>query len=796
MPHSLTTHACRARADRAFAPSRMTALLVAIPLLLGSSGLAQSPPPHTPAVLCAQSDPDCTGCGKAAMWARRAALGLTMSDEALEVPQEALGDTDLVHVDLDLEILPASTSLAGTCTLTLRSLTSNLTEFTFRLRSNLVISSATINGTPVSVAEVSTTTRVATLDRAYANGEMLAITIAYAGPAVSRGFGSIEFQQTPAGNPIIATLSEAFYAYTWWPAKEGDVGQPGDMRDKATFDLAITAPAALTSVSNGMLQGIDTLSGNRRRFRWSTDYPQAIYLAAFGSSVYNAWTVNHTLLDGRTMPVQFYIYPESDTPENRAGWEVCLPAMDVFESLFGPYPFSNEKYGMYQFPANGGMEHQTMTGQGVFLDYVSVHELAHQWWGDDVTCQTWSDIWLNEGFATYSEALFEEFRPGSSGSPALYLAMAQRRPSNVAGMVYRTDTSSNTPIFSGNSVYRKGAWVVHMLRTVLGDQVFFESLRAYRATYQGSAATTVQFRDSVEQTTGRDLDRFFDQWVFGIGAPAFAYGAQSFSVNGKAYSRVHIRQTQPATYGVNGLFHLPINLRVDSAQGSVTRTVFVDAATDFFVVPAIGSATVTGVALDEFDLMLSTDKVPETYTPGPPVVVETSPIPGEEFPTETPPLNVSIYFSEPVNINTTHVTLTGPLGAVARTFAYDAGLRRVRLTPTAPLTPGEYTVTVSAAVVSTAGARGLDGDVVGNVLPSGDGAAGGAAVITFTVAQPVLPPCLADFDGSGTVDPDDLSDYIACYFQVPPCAGADVSGDGNVDPDDLADFIGVYFAGC
>jgi methionine-rich copper-binding protein CopC len=778
-------HRRHRRGGLAIASWLTAALVVATPWVAAQSPLS-----------CVSHDPECTGCGKAAMLAQRLARGLPTTDEALEVPQEALGDTDLLHVDLDVEIIPATTSLAGTCTLTLRSVTGNLSEFTFRLRENLVISSATIGGVPVNVATVSTTTRVATLDRAYAQGETFSITIVYAGPAISRGFGSIEFQQTPGGNPIIATLSEAFYAYTWWPAKEGDVGQPGDMSDKATFDLAITAPAALTSVSNGLLQGIDTLSGDRRRFRWSTGYPQAIYLAALGSSVYNTWTVNHTLLDGRTMPVQFYIYPESDSAENRAGWEVCLPAMDVFESLFGPYPFGNEKYGMYQFPFSGGMEHQTMTGQGVFIDEVTVHELAHQWWGDDVTCRTWSDIWLNEGFATYSEALFEEFRPGSSGTAALYLAMAQRRPGNVSGAVYRTDTSSNNTIFSGNSVYRKGAWVLHMLRTVLGDQAFFEAVRAYRATYQGAAATTAQFRDSVEQATGRDLDRFFDQWVFGTGAPAFAYGSQAFTVNGKAYARVHIRQTQPAGFGVNGLFHVPINLRVDSAQGSVTRTVYADAATDYFVVRAIGSAGVTGVALDEFDLVLATDKVPEAYTPGPPVVVETSPNPGEAFAAEAPPSSVSIYFSEPVGVNTSHVTLTGPAGVVARSFAYDAGLRRVRLTPLAPLLPGLYTVMVSASVVSTAGGRGLDGEVVGNVLPSGDGGVGGAAVITFTVASPVVPPCLADFDGSGTVDPDDLSDYIACYFAAPPCVGADFSGDGNVDPDDLSDFIAIYFTGC
>ncbi|MBL8758793.1 MAG: hypothetical protein JNK35_10225 [Phycisphaerae bacterium] len=768
----------------------VSAALAAFPL---AAATALQP---TPQPICPTHDPDCTGCGKAAALARRVALGLPTTDEALQTPLEALGDTDLLHVNLDLEILPASTALAGTCTLTLRSLTDNLTQFTFRLRNNFTISSATINGAPVSVATSGTTTRIATLDRPYNAGENFAITIVYAGPAVSRGFGSIEFQQTPAGNPIIATLSEAFYAYTWWPAKEGDVGEPGDMRDKATFELAITAPEALTSVSNGLLQGVDVLPGARKRYRWATNYPQAIYLAAFGSSVYSAYTLNHTLLDGRTLPVQFFLYPESDTPDNRAQWEVCLPAMTVFESLFGPYPFADEKYGMYQFPFSGGMEHQTMTGQGVFIGSVTVHELAHQWWGDNVTCQTWSDIWLNEGFATYSEALWEEFRPGSSGTPALLLAMAQRRPGNSSGSVYRYDTSNNNTIFSGNSVYRKGAWVLHMLRRTLGDQAFFDAIRAYRAAYQGSAATTTDFRNAVEQSTGRDLHRFFDQWVFGTGAPAFAYGSQSFTVNGKAYARVHLRQTQQASFGVDGLFHTPIDLRVDSADGSVTRTVFADAQTDFFVVRGAGAAPVTGVALDPLDYVLATDKVPEAYTPGPPVVVETIPAPGTLFPADAPPAALDVYFSEAMTIDASHVTLTGPLGPVVGVFAYDNAARRARFTPAVTLAPGAYTLTVSPAAVATAGARGLDGEVVGNALPSGNGVAGGAAVIAFAIAQPVVPPCPADFDQSGTIDPDDLSDFIACYFSIPPCPAADFDASGTTDPDDLADFIAAYFAGC
>src|SRR5262249_15754047 len=154
---------------------------------------------------------------------------------------------------------------------------------------------------------------------------------------------------------------------------------------------------------------------------WLTNYKTAPYLWFFSSTNYNQWSRTYTYqLPGGgtgTMPVEFSIYPASDTAANRAAWEKVVDMLGVFSQLFGEYPFVGEKYGIYQFPFAGGMEHQTYTGQGTFVEYVTAHELGHQWWGDNVTCRTWNHIWLNEGFATYCEALWEEFKPGSTGQP-------------------------------------------------------------------------------------------------------------------------------------------------------------------------------------------------------------------------------------------------------------------------------------------------------------------------------------------------------------------------------------------
>lgn len=339
------------------------------------------------------------GCGKAVAAARRLAAG----NRPVEDPEgwcmacDAAELTDLLHCNLDIEIVPSSTTISGSNTFTIMSRKNGLTSFTFRLRSQFVISSAIVNGTtPVPVSNPTTTTRVATLDRAYDDGEVFTLKITYSGVPVSVGsFGSVSFT-TQNGQPLFQTLSEPYYAYTWWPCKDGDVATNGDNSDKFTAEVAITAPEAMRSVSNGLLQGVDTLVNARKRYRWATNLPTTTYLIFVGSTNYTQWSQAYTYpLPGGgtgTMPVEFSIYPANDTPTNRAAWERCLPMLATYRPLFGEYPFVSEKYGIYNFNFSGGEEHQTYTGQGTFSESVTAHELGHQWWGDMITCKTWPDI--------------------------------------------------------------------------------------------------------------------------------------------------------------------------------------------------------------------------------------------------------------------------------------------------------------------------------------------------------------------------------------------------------------------
>lgn len=682
-------------------------------------------------------------CGKAAA-ARR--LLAAPQEAPTQAYLETMTDTDVLHNVLDIEVTNVNPggntcTLTGSNTMTIKSKSSSLTEFRFRLRSQFTITSATVNGaTPVTVTTESTSTRLVTLDRAYALDETFTLAVAYTGNTVSAAFGSIEVDTHSGGIPVVATLSEPYYAYTWWPAKDGDAFLPGDNTDKATLDFWVTVPGTYTVASNGTLEGVDTLSGSRKRFRWSTNYPIVTYLVSFSATQYNTFT-NTYVYPGGTMPVDFYIYPGNDTGSNRTEWGKAVTMLATFRPLFGEYPFIAEKYGIYNFPFGGGMEHQTMTGQSGFSEGLTSHELAHQWWGDAVTCKTWNHIWLNEGFASYAEALWDEHKPGSSGLPALKSTMASMRYTG-SGSVYVYDNEVNQlfEIFNGSTSYNKGAWVLHMLRHVLGDAAFYEALAAYRAAYEDGAATTEDFQAVCEAYyPGGNLGWFFLEWVYGEWVPSYSWGWSSVVVEGKDYLLVSVDQVQNAS---QQRFTMPIDIVVDG----VTHEIFNDVDAEHFVIP-VASAPTT-VQFDPDTWILTGTRSQVAYVPGPPTIVETSPAPGQRVGVSESGTSVRIKFHTGVNISAADVSLVGDVGGpqAFTLTSIDSG-RIVVLNLPASLADDIYTLTVSGTVVATATGLQLDGELEDpgnpNSLPSGDGLPGGDAVIRFTVSRAV--PAVSDW---------------------------------------------------
>jgi len=742
---------------------------------------------------------DTCGCGKANTLRLRHEAGLATGEPLVGpsgggyAPREAPTATDVLSNDLDIEVNHAAETIAGSNTIRVRSKVNGLTQFTFMLRTQYTITSILLNGvTPASATTpaAGSYARTVTLDRAYNLNEEFTVRIAYNGVAMSRGFGSIEFVATPAGDPLIATLSEAYFAGTWWPVKDGDFGLPGDNGDKATIKLAVTAPSTLRTVSNGLLLGIDPVAGGKSKYRWQSNYPTSTYLAAFCTTIYNTWTqtYNYPLAGGGTgaMPVEFNIYPGSDTPGNRAAWGRTLDMLPVFRTVFGEYPFINEKYGIYQFPFGGGMEHQTNTGQGTFNESVTAHELAHQWWGDMITCKTWNHIWLNEGFATYSEALWSERATGSINTAALHAAMAARRPATINDSVYVPATTDMNRIFSSTYTYRKGAWALHQLRHVIGDEDFFATLAQYRALFEGGAATTDDFAAVASAVSGVDLTRFFQQWVYGIGAPAYAYGWQNVTISGQNYLKLHVRQTQDATWpgggAPAGVFAMPVDLKVDYVGGNHSVVINNDARSEHFVIPIPGPAT--AVTLDEFNWILNTAKASEAYINGPAKLVAASPLPDESLAPAAGATQVALTFSEAVSAPAAAFSLTGPSGAVPFSYSYNPANFTATLTTGAALGAGVYTVSIAATVTALASGAALDGEITAGLLPSGNGLAGGVAAFTFEVAG--VSCGSADFDGDGDTGTDlDIEAFFACLGGscCPSCGSADFDGDGDFGTD-------------
>ncbi|UCE59403.1 MAG: M1 family metallopeptidase [Phycisphaerales bacterium] len=514
---------------------------------------------------------------------------------------ESLEHTDVLHYQLDIEISDIDTVsetclITGSNRMTIRSLSPYLTHFTFRLQDHYTITDALLNDlTPATLATQSLTTRVVTLDRPYGIGEEFTLTIEYTGIPDPPPYDAIVVREED-GVPLVATSNQPWWAYTWWPAKDGDIEQPGDLSDKATMDFSITVPDNFDVPSNGLLQSVDIPGDGRARYNWSSSYPNTAYGVALAVSEYNRWT-EYYVHDTGSMPVEFYIFEAYDNQTNRDAWSEVVDMIGVFSDLFGEYPFIDEKYGIFESSSwFGATEYQTMTSQGggdwAFNDWLTAHELAHSWWGNLVTCKTWSDIWLNEGPAKHSECLWEEFKTGTPDQSAYLSCMLDRKPTGAgagASVYVPRDELFDWRIFSYDYTYLKGAWVMHQLRGVVGDTVFFDILSNWRAAYAFSAATTADFAAIASTAYGSNLRWFFDQWVYNAGAPAYAYTWETENVGGQDYLHVWIGQVQnPPNPEV---FVMPVDLVVTIGGSPETLTVWNDARVQAYSVAVSGPVT-------------------------------------------------------------------------------------------------------------------------------------------------------------------------------------------------------------
>ena len=482
---------------------------------------------------------------------------------------QAYGDYDVSFYDLDLSFDITEERISGSVGIEGRINKTAVNSITLDLYNNLSVTE--VNGVGDYLHK--NDKLVLFLDSTLQNGEVFSVRVHYSGTPVSAGFQGLTFASHPDG-PIISSLSEPYFARSWWPCKD----IPSDKADSA--DISITVADSLIPVSNGTLKETTSHGDGMHTYHWEVRYPITTYLISVAISNYRHYSSSYIALDGGTMPLEYYIYPEEDTDFVHERIMETERMMEVFAGLFGEYPFLQEKYGMASFSWGGAMEHQTISSMGLYSRTIIAHELAHQWWGDWVTTENWHHIWLNEGFASYSEALYYEAVHGKEFYHQYMDQMAYRGD----GTVYVQDTTNVRRIFSGNLSYDKGAYVLHMLRRVVGDSLFFDSLREYGKRYAYDTAVTGDYQAVVERVSGMDLFKFFEQWIYSSGVPQYEYCFWSDSTAGGYSVNFEINQTQDTR--VSPVFAMPLDIRFSDDHGnSKTITVNSDEQSEQYAVP-------------------------------------------------------------------------------------------------------------------------------------------------------------------------------------------------------------------
>jgi aminopeptidase N len=466
-------------------------------------------------------------------------------------------NTDVIHSEIHWKIDPGRKFISGEVTHTIKAIHQKVTTLHFDLNKKLKVIYVSLPtlGMELNFNHTSDGEIEITLPSPLAIGQIIPIKIRYEGAPPSTGLGSFTFDNH-AGVPVAWNVSPPFGSMDFWPCKNG-------LTDKIdSLDIFVTCPKRFKAASNGNLVS-ETTNDSTYTCHWKHRYPIASYLVGLGVTNYNTFTDTLTLKSGLKLPVLNYVYPESETSA-RQGMGKLLNTLAFFDSLFVDYPFANEKYGHAQFGFGGGMEHQTMSFVTDYSFGLLAHELAHQWFGNLVTCGDWQDTWLNEGSATFLEGLAQERFNGSSAYFSWKLSKKNSVISTTNGSVKVPSTTSALRIFDGRLTYNKGAMLLHMLRWIMGDEDFFAGMRDFLIDRKYGYASTEDLRFNLEKnwTAQKDLKHFFDSWFEGQGYPIYKLTWQQEG------DKLFVKLDQTTSHNSVSFYELPIPIRVKYENGT------------------------------------------------------------------------------------------------------------------------------------------------------------------------------------------------------------------------------------
>jgi aminopeptidase N len=434
-------------------------------------------------------------------------------------PQLGNGGYDALHYALDIDAKVDTNQITATTTMQAKA-TQKLAQFDLDF-TGFEIDSVAVNDAPAKYHRVGRELVISPAET-ISDGDTFNTTVKYHGVP---GEGVTDVYEVFAVGWLhydkgVYVASEPNGAAAWYPVNDHP-------RDKATYSIRVTVQKPYVVASNGVLQQtID--NGDTTTYVWGTDYPLASYLVALDIADF---TVQQTQ-SPQGVPIRNY-FPRESAAQGEKTFASTGDMIDYFSGLYGAFPF--EAYGAAVADTNlsFALETQTMTLFGDDIlnpdswqsaggpQGVIAHELSHQWFGDSVSLENWQDIWLNEGFATYSEALWFEH---TNGAPTMQRILASwydliSSPQFTAGDIAAPGNPPAADLFNSN-VYLRGAWTLHALRLKVGDSAFFSILRTYYDRYKYGNATTADFIKVAEEVSRIDLADFFDAWLYKTAVPS------------------------------------------------------------------------------------------------------------------------------------------------------------------------------------------------------------------------------------------------------------------------------------
>ncbi len=508
---------------------------------------------------------------------------------------------DVLHYGIDVTIGFSPNHLTGTVSVQAAVTDDSLSQVVLDFYSNMTVDQVRVG---LFAAAFTHTNDLLTVElpTTATQGEEFVLSVSYHGLPYEGMFFS-----THAGEPTVYTTCQTDFSRAWWPCK--DVPW-----DKAPATITVAVPGDKVVASNGTLDST-VVDGGQATYYWTEHYPIPPYLVAVTATNFEIIEDWYVYGASDSMPLRYWVYPEH-LSEAGVDFSTTPDMLAFYEQRFIPYPFPDEKYGVAIFEAGGGMEHQTITSIGsgqiagdLSYEWLYAHELAHMWWGDMLTCGTWKDLWLNEGFAVYCDALYTEHAHGYN---AFRARMRQFRQAYFEEDAYYGRFPIYDPEYLwGATVYEKGGWVLHMLRGVVGEQDFWSIFPAWADSFAYGNAVTENFEEVCEAVSGEDLTWFFDQWVYQAGYPEYEYDYDVTTDGSSWVVELHLNQVQQNA----PVFTMPVQTLVVSTSGDTLETTLQSqTAADTFAIPCPWQPQ--KVVLDPDAWILKTIEWTDTYVLG------------------------------------------------------------------------------------------------------------------------------------------------------------------------------------